>query len=167
MSQCIVYTDNDGTIGIIYPNPDAKKSAIDAEGNDVMIPMTIDDVRAKALPETATSYAVIDKSNIPADRTFRNAWSHDLPGGLVKVDIPKAKVLHMNNIRTIRNKLLAASDTDLLRAQEKNDTAAIDQLKAFRQALRDIPQTYSLTNFNTPEALKNAWPGQLLNDRLY
>jgi hypothetical protein len=57
---------------IIYPRPDG--------GVDIVIPvptsgMTIEQIVAKVVP-VDTPYKIVDVSDIPEDRTFRNAWEY-------------------------------------------------------------------------------------------
>jgi hypothetical protein len=57
---------------IIYPNPDG--------GVSIVIPapdsgMTIEQIAAKVVPAD-TPYKIVDVSDIPEDRTFRNAWEY-------------------------------------------------------------------------------------------
>ena len=57
----IIYKRTDGGITIIVPTPDALQS------------MTIEQIAQKDVP-TGLKYKIVDKSEIPTDRTFRNAW---------------------------------------------------------------------------------------------
>ena len=55
---------------IIYPTPEG--------GVAIIIPavecgMTIDEIAAKDVP-AGVPYQIVDASDIPTDRTFRNAW---------------------------------------------------------------------------------------------
>ena len=59
MDKRIVYTDDDGTISIIVPADCG---------------LTIEEIAAKDVP-SGKEYWIVDKSEIPFDRTFRNAWT--------------------------------------------------------------------------------------------
>lgn len=54
---------------IIYQN--------DEGGIDIIIPadcgLTVEEIAAKDVPDGKT-YHIVDKSEIPSDRTFRDAW---------------------------------------------------------------------------------------------
>ena len=54
---------------IIYQN--------DEGGIDIIIPadcgLTVEEIAAKDVP-AGKQYYIVDKSEIPSDRTFRNAW---------------------------------------------------------------------------------------------
>ena len=57
----IVYIEEDGSIAIICPS--------DKCG------LTVEEIQAKDVPDGKTSY-IVDKSVIPTDRSFRNAWTY-------------------------------------------------------------------------------------------
>lgn len=57
----IIYTKDDGSIAIITP----------ADNCD----LTVEQIQAKDVPSGKTSY-IVDKSVVPTDRTFRNAWTY-------------------------------------------------------------------------------------------
>tara|TARA_R100001129_G_scaffold123181_1_gene85833 strand:- start:1 stop:201 length:201 start_codon:yes stop_codon:yes gene_type:complete len=56
-----IYTNDDGTISIVCP----------ADKTD----LTLDEIKAKDCPNGKTVYTV-DKSELPTDRTFRDAWTY-------------------------------------------------------------------------------------------
>ena len=58
MDKRIVYKNDDGTIAIIVPADCG---------------LTIEEIAAKDVP-SGKEYHIVDKSEIPSDRTFRNAW---------------------------------------------------------------------------------------------
>jgi len=60
MNQLIIYTQDNGTVAIIRPTEDYLQSH------------TIEDC-AKDVPE-GKPYKIVNDSDIPSDRTFRNAW---------------------------------------------------------------------------------------------
>ena len=55
----IVYMDSDGTLSIIHP---ANKC-----------PLTVEEIAKKDVP-TGLKYKIVNTSDIPTDRSFRNAW---------------------------------------------------------------------------------------------
>lgn len=55
----IIYPTPDGGVAIIVPAPDCG--------------LSIDEIAAKDVPR-GVQYRIVDVSDIPADRTFRNAW---------------------------------------------------------------------------------------------
>ena len=59
MSHRIIYQNDNGGISIIVPSPDCE--------------LTIEEIAAKDVP-AGKEYKIVDVSEIPEDRTFRNAW---------------------------------------------------------------------------------------------
>lgn len=59
MNQRIIYPTDDGGVAVIVPASDCG--------------LTIEEIAAKDVPEGKT-YKIVDVSDIPSDRTFRNAW---------------------------------------------------------------------------------------------
>ena len=89
------------------------------------------------------------------------AWEMDTDG-TPKVNMVKARAVHMDKIRTVRNAELVKKDLTSLRAVEDADTDAQATIKAEKQTLRDIPATFDLTtDVDTPEKLKAKWPTEL------
>ena len=78
----------------------------------------------------------------------------------VTVNMPKARGIHMDKIRLVRNKQLADLDVAFMRAVETGDASEQARVASEKQALRDIPQTLDLTT-DTPEELKAIWPVEL------
>jgi len=62
MNQRIVYQNDEGGINIVIPTPEAFET------------MTIEEIAAKDVPQNK-EYHIVDVSEIPTDRTFRNAWT--------------------------------------------------------------------------------------------
>ena len=60
----IIYKNPDNTVSIIVPAPEALQS------------MTIEQIAKKDVP-TGYKYKIVDVSEIPSDRSLRNAWSID------------------------------------------------------------------------------------------
>ena len=87
---------------------------------------------------------------VPADRTFRGAWS--LNGDVVEIDMPAARKIHRDNLRAERAPKLANLDVAYMKALEQSgDTAAI---AAQKQALRDVTGDARIDGAATPDALK-------------
>ena len=59
---------------IIYKNPDNSVSII-VPSDEALQSMTIEQLAIKDVPAN-TPYKIIDVSEIPSDRTFRNAWEY-------------------------------------------------------------------------------------------
>jgi hypothetical protein len=61
MNQRIIYPTDDGGVAIIIPAPECG--------------LTIQEIAMKDVPEGKT-YKIVDVTDIPEDRTFRNAWEY-------------------------------------------------------------------------------------------
>lgn len=88
------------------------------------------------------------------------AWEMDVDGR-PKVNMVKARVVHMDCIRQTRNAELVRLDSEFTVAMKKGDIAAQQVAEEESQVLRDIPQTFHLDGFATPATLKAAWPPKL------
>ena len=113
-----------------------------------------------------TAYHIIEDTEFPADHTcgitceFRNAFEWD--GSKAVVNMTKARVMHMNAIRKVRNTELAAKDITFMRAVEAGDASAQSTIGTEKQVLRDLPATFDITtDVDTPEKLKAKWPTEL------
>jgi hypothetical protein len=63
MNQRIIYPTDDGGVAIIIPTAEYLESH------------TIEELAAKDVP-SGKPYQIVDVSDIPEDRTFRNAWEY-------------------------------------------------------------------------------------------
>ena len=89
------------------------------------------------------------------------AWEMDADG-TPKVNMAKARVVHMDAIRVVRNAELVKKDLTSLRAIEAGDTSAQTTIGTEKQVLRDLPATFDITtDAGTPELLKAKWPTEL------
>jgi len=80
----------------------------------------------------------------------------------VNVNMTKARAIHLEEIRRVRNAELVKEDVTFMRAVEAEDTDAQATIKAKKQTLRDLPATFDLTtDVDTPEKLKAKWPSEL------
>ena len=80
----------------------------------------------------------------------------------INVNMTKARAIHLEEIRRVRNEELVKEDVTFMRAVEDGDTDAQATIKTKKQALRDIPATFDITtDVDTPETLKAKWPAEL------
>jgi len=80
----------------------------------------------------------------------------------VNVNMTKARAIHLEEIRKVRNAELVKEDVTFMRAVEAEDTDAQATIKTKKQTLRDIPATFDITtDVDTPEKLKAKWPDTL------
>jgi len=63
MNKRIIYKNPDNSVSIIVPSDEALQF------------MTIEQIALKDVPAN-TPYKIVDVSDIPTDRTFRNAWEY-------------------------------------------------------------------------------------------
>lgn len=57
-----IFPNTEGTISVLVPSPNCG--------------LTLEQICQKDVP-TGTKYKIIDSSDLPADREFRNAWDYD------------------------------------------------------------------------------------------
>jgi len=80
----------------------------------------------------------------------------------INVNMTKARVIHLTEIRRVRNEELAKEDINMLRAIEAGDASAQSAVATKKQVLRDIPATFDITTgITTPVQLKARWPTEL------
>lgn len=60
----IIYKNLDESVAVIHPTPEALEF------------MTIEEIALKDVP-TGLPFAIVEDSEIPTDRTFRDAWTVD------------------------------------------------------------------------------------------
>lgn len=61
MNQRIIYPTDEGGVAIIIPAPECG--------------LTVEEIAAKDVPQ-GKPFKIVDVSDIPTDRTFRNAWEY-------------------------------------------------------------------------------------------
>lgn len=64
MNKVIIYPKDDGGVAVVIPTP------------DYLSTHTIEELAAKDVP-AGKPYQIIDASDIPSDRTFRDAWEYE------------------------------------------------------------------------------------------
>ena len=148
---------------------DKKKRVVlkNADGScRIMIPgiktkLTIEEITEKDVL-TGVEHRITEIANIPTDRTFRNAWTDDNDTDTIDVDMVKARPIQMDIIRGLRKEKLKDLDIQFMRALEQSDTKEQTKIAEQRQILFDLPTTYDLSQYHTPEALKEAIPKEVL-----
>jgi hypothetical protein len=104
-------------------------------------------------------HRIVERAKLP-DRYFRNAWTDHNPSETVDVNMEKARPIHMDKLRIMRQKKfeqLGFKDKPSPEVEKLLPKELQDQL----QALRDIPQVFDLSVSETPEQLKAMIPDQL------
>jgi hypothetical protein len=86
----------------------------------------------------------------------------------IGINVDKAKEIHKDKIREVRNPLLEKKDVEYIRAQEVGDTEKIAAIVAEKQSLRDVT---GIVNEVSPTAtdvlgvtaeLKQVWDTEVL-----
>lgn len=62
MTKRIIYQTDEGGVAVIAPAPNCE--------------LTIEQIAKKDVP-TGKAYKIVDVTDVPSDRTFRNAWEVD------------------------------------------------------------------------------------------
>lgn len=110
---------------------------------------------------SGASYWVIDGTDLPGEYFF-DAWEYD---NGVKVNLAKARTIHMSHIRKARDAELVRLDVSFLRAIESGESAEQKRIAVVKQRLRDIPLTFDLASYSTPDTLERAWPESLVENK--
>lgn len=86
----------------------------------------------KDIPEGA-EYKIVEDTELPKDRVFRNAWNYDL-----KEDIPKSKEIWKDKLRVDREPLFFANDLKIRDANIEGNVSELSDAIKERDRLRDI-----------------------------
>ena len=92
---------------------------------------------------------------VPAERTFREAWEATEEPTIV-VNMGTAKDVWRDKIRAAREPELAKLDTAFMKALEAGSSTT--QIVADKQALRDAPSHANIDAATTPDELKAVQP---------
>ena len=127
----------------------------------VVVPSSTIEAALKAVPD-GVSYEIVDSADIPADRTFRNAWQ--LICKQIKTDIPRAKTISHEFRRQERRERFAPLDI------ETSIPALAAAAEKKRQKIRDADAILQadIDNAKTESELKSlhdAIPLRLPNGR--
>lgn len=144
----IIFEGEAGGCSIVVPNPDSG--------------LTMDELAASVVP-SGVPYRIVEDTEIPTDRTYRDAWEVDLAGGRIIHNMAKARDIHKDHMRRVRKPLLEALDQQYLRADERRAAGNADkaQVAAQKQALREVTRHAGIVTASTPEELKAVWPAEL------
>ena len=138
----LIYTDANGSTCIVIPSPEYTG--------------TVEQLAEKL---NLTTFTVKNAADIPADRTFRNAWKANL-----SIDMVKARGVLKEKMRTRRATLLNDLDVQYIRAAEAGDAQLKNAIKAQKQTLRDVTALTAIEAATTATQLKAAWPVDLLGE---
>jgi len=139
----------------------------DGQGNTVWTrPATADVVEAEIAKSVfdphlrpIKRWTPVNHHDIPADRSYRNAWRHG-PDGFWH-DMDHAQRIHVERVRQARQPVLDQLDREWHRATGQGRQQDADAIEAQRQRLRDLPSTMDLKHAHTIEELQALWPVEL------
>jgi hypothetical protein len=133
----ITYSQQNGQVAIVIPTGDV---------NDA-----IKDVPA------GVEYKIVESVDI--DNDYFNAYEFDAETG-AKVNIEKAKAIHLDKFRSARKPKLDKLDIDFMKAVEANDEEKKTEIIAAKQALRDVTLTPLPDDL---AGIKATWPNILID----
>jgi hypothetical protein len=111
---------------------------------------------SQVVPADAQDVHVVNGEDIPADRTYRNAWTHQ--AGIINVHMDKAKDIHRDRLRDARKPMLEQLDVEYQRAHERDDKEHMATIASAKQMLRDVTIHPDIDAAQTPEELQRVWP---------
>lgn len=101
---------------------------------------------------TPVNITEVDLSEIPSDRSYRNAWV--VKDGIIDHDMDRAKELHKDKLRNDRAPLLAKLDLEISKALSQGRNQDVVRLEAERQRLRDVTAKPEIAAATSVEDLK-------------
>ena len=128
---------------ITYPQPNGQVA--------IVIPCGDVNDSTKDVP-AGVEYKIVDSVDI--DNDYFNAYEFDAETG-AKVNIEKAKAIHLDKFRAARSPKLQKLDIDFIKAVEANDEAKKAEIIAAKQALRDVTLTVLPDDL---AGIKATWP---------
>lgn len=135
--KAVIRFDNN-EVGILTPAPSYIQELIDSGMTEEESISFIFDKDCEG-----REYSIHDEDEIPTDIRYRICWRWDeSKTNKITVDILKAKEKFMSEMRRKRDMELLESDAEMARLNEIGTPEEISNLKAQRQALRDLPQNY-------------------------
>ena len=135
MAKLIIYDNGDG-VSVVSPAPG----------------VSVEDAIEYAVPKGA-DYKVVEDTELPADRTFRDAWT------MKGIDVNKAKQVWLDTkVRPPRDKRLAELDVEWMVAMENGEAKKASAIAASKQQLRDVTERKDFAKIKKVEDIQNFWP---------
>lgn len=145
-----MYTRPDGgvSIGSAVPKEDVERHVGPLTEENYMA-----FVLGKSLPKGVKQVLILaDDWAAPESRHFRNAWKIS-DEGHVEVDMERARDIQRDHIRAERAPQFTKLDVEMVQAMGRDDKAALADVEARKQALRDAPAHDALKAAATPDEL--------------
>lgn len=133
--KCVIFTRADGGVSIVTPNP------------YIDIQQHIDELIANGAIEPIDTPQIVNISDMPNDRTLRDAWT--IAGNNCVIDVEKGKAIAHAKRREKRSAEFAPLDT------EATIPAKANEAETKRQAVRDKYAAIQamIDSCSTPEQL--------------
>lgn len=133
MNQRIIYKTAEGGVAVVIPSPNSG--------------LSLDEIIAKDIPPNS-EYEIVSVSDVPVDRTFRNAWEKS--GRNIVHNMGKCKDIAHARRRKMRAEEFAPLDI------EATIPAKAAQAEAAREAIRQKYATMQaqIDSASTPDELK-------------
>lgn len=141
---------------ITYQNPETGRASIVSPSKSfIKSGRSLQELIDKLPAECQTTADIVDSSDIPEDRSFRDAWVTE-KGVSVKTDITKAKELAKEVIRDKRKPVFEKLDLEVMRATESGKTSSLPEIVAKKEKARNATDDNRVTNSSSEAELKNA-----------
>jgi len=127
--------DGGETVTFPLPSDDIRTYEADSVPGATLVFYDIQDTINNS-PDTITSYEKISVNDLPATRSYRNAWERT--GTTISHNMPKARDIHRDKLREARKPMLEVLDVAYQRADEQDDGPEKRRIAAEKQKLRDV-----------------------------
>lgn len=159
MSLRFAYTTPDGRLHIVNAAPKESLERVLGELTQEQYEAHV--IERSNVGGTVTLTRLPDDWTPPdIDRKYRNAWAMNGRGRML-VEMPKARDIHRQHLRNLRDPKLAALDVEYMRADETGDLLLKQQIAQQKQALRDVTADPAIEAARTPDELRAVIPTAL------
>jgi hypothetical protein len=155
------YTNSDGRAILVHAAPlfSAMAEYFTDERDAIL-----SHLKQLSIPPEAVDVTEIGSDVVLPDLAFYEAWV--LRNGKIEIDMARARAIHMNKLRVLRDEKLKALDFEMLRVLEiapqgeERERRLLDVAER-KQLLRDMPTIVDLSHIHTPEDLAAVMPEML------
>ena len=117
-------------------------------------------VASKSVPENVY-YDVIDQSILPSDSSFMPSVQYDFTKKKIAIDIVKARSIHLNYLRTLRNQKFIDLGFPYRLNEELESAVISEEMRSKLIELRDMSKNLDLSKAKTIDELKAIIPDYL------